>query len=153
MKDQLQTARSRFPRNEYQLIRDSSPRVLRGLSSARLESRIHHCERLIEGYKSRLFRKTSTTHFWKKSGGLSSDRLIRYRMSHLESCLKKFRSELKRNGPKVVASTNLDSRIMTDQPKMKISRRGPHSGVKQIREKQRRQSAQENSVNPSSRMR
>lgn len=154
MKTQLQTVRSRFPQSEYQLIRDSFPRELRGLSPARLKLRIQRCEKLIESYKSRLFSQTSSIHFWKKSGGLGSERLIRYRLSYLESVLKKFRSEMKKNSPQQLdIQMKSNSRRLTEQPKMKISRRGSKSGAMQNRDIQRRQSAQENSVNPSSRTR
>ena len=96
MRDELQTARRNFPRAEYQLVKDSFPETLHHLSKARLNEHINRCERLIASYKTRLQDKESLEHVWRGSAGLSSGRLIRYRMNHLNISLKKFKAELKK---------------------------------------------------------
>lgn len=95
MRDELQTARRNFPRAEYQLVKDSFPETLHHLSKTRLNEHIARCERLIASYKTRLRDKESREHVWRGSTKLSSGRLIRYRMNHLNISLRKFKAELK----------------------------------------------------------
>lgn len=106
MRDELQTARRNFPRAEYELVRDSFPETLHHLSPARLNSRIARCERLIESYQVRLHDKESLEHTWRGPDRLGSARLIRYRMNHLNICLKKFRTELRKSAKSKKASVS-----------------------------------------------
>lgn len=113
MRDDLQTARRNFPRAEYELVRDSFPETLHNLSTARLNSRIARCERLIDKYKAKLHDKESREHYWRGGEKIGSERLIRYRMNHLRQSMQKFRSELKRNGRSASESASSSSKSKT----------------------------------------
>lgn len=174
MKDNLQTARRNFPRAEYELVRDSFPETLHNLSTARLNSKIARCERLIDKYKAKLHDKESREHYWRGGEKIGSERLIRYRMNHLRQSMQKFRSELKRNGRSASESSRRraspssrsanssrrrdewqekdEKNNLTMQPKRKLGRGGPPDATTQFRNKQRHEDIPEN-VNPSSRVR
>lgn len=159
MRAELQAARRNFPRAEYELVKDSFPEKIHSLSSQRLNSRIVRCERLIQSYKVRLLDKGSLHHIWRGSGRLNTARLIRYRMNHLSMSLEKFKAELRKSAEAVPSTRTSrrglseESHELTSQPKMRLSRKSDRRGRSLFRERQRRDSTSENTVNPAARSR